>query len=203
MSRSRRRLYGAVTGVLVAVALAVLAWQPWSTDKAAASIPHTACWGILDQADVAAVTGASTKVTASDVGTVTAGLSMGSGDFSDCSISDDKSTLADVQVFSGDAEISLLKSVSTPRATMLTSSVHVISYAAGVAVYFTCTDLASADGYPYAVVKVDNGRTTSSSGWQPDYATIALKIAKAVAQQAPCKNTITWPTTIPSSAASP
>ena len=56
---------------------------------------------------------------------------------------------------------------------------------------------------PYAAVQVDSGTTSSLIGWQPGYANIALKIAKAVAQQAPCKNTITWPTVIPSSAASP
>ncbi|MFC1402380.1 MULTISPECIES: hypothetical protein [Streptacidiphilus] len=199
----RRTIAIALAAAMVAVGLTALVWQPWQSDSVATSLPNSACWGVLNQADAASVMGSSKKVTSSDDGTLVTGLSNSAR--SACLIygGGGKTLLSRVWVFSEASNVARLKGISGNRITALNSEVNVVAFPTGVALYFNCQDAAYAQGWPYAAVQVDSGSTSSASGWQPGYANIALKIAKAVAPQAPCRNTITWPTTIPSSAASP
>lgn len=200
-SRLRNKFIVLAVAAAVAVGAAVvLVLKPWQS----VDIPDSACWGTLSRADLVPVAGADGKMIVDSPQSLTGlfhlqGLGMCEAQWN-----------GSQSLFSAFVTPAAPEDIKTyaPQPSVETRwspQVNAMSSPNGTLLYYACaypssTDSAVRKFEPYVKVFVSGATRFSSHGEtvaRQAYALMALKIAKAVARQLPCTNTINFPATAP------
>jgi hypothetical protein len=220
MSRLGRRAgISIVLAAVVAVAAIVgLGWKP----KQSVHLPQSACWGMLSKDDLKPLAGKNGTAVAKTTETVASVLKPGpkppTFHDADCLVSwNRKDTLLYLDfgaISSADVQDSEELDRPSQAPDKLGPGITLLWQSSGVSLSFPCTGVTWPYLYsPDVQVFVGGGNAPAGykltgAGLAPEsamnaYASIALKVSKAIAKQLPCTNTLTFPQSAPSIKATP
>ncbi len=203
-----------VAAVVVVAAVVGLWWKPWQS----ATLPQSACWGMLSRDDLKPLAGADGTAGVRTSGNTPVSL-LKSGPKpltlpdAECAVSWNRNkTLLMVSVdpqSTADMQGAEEQGLQSQAPNNLGSGILLLWQGNTVIAFFRCGGITWPDS-PYAEVEVSGGSFPLSGDDQyapksdmDAYASIALKVSKAIAKQLPCTNTLTFPQSAPTDTATP
>lgn len=197
-------LIAAAAAIVVTVAGAVIySQQP----KEKLAMPDSACWGILSRADLEPVAGSDGTMIVSTDQSLTGAFHLKELGSCDALWSGKHDGGILFTAFATPTSLKDAKTQIRPPLveTRWSPQVTAVSSLHGTELYYACAYPSSITNLllkfePYVEVQVNGSTKISSHGAteaRQAYAAMALKIAKAVARQLPCTNTINFPATAP------